>query len=67
MRIQPQLEKLTRQNGNLNKAAKEGYHSYINAYTSHGLRSVSDVQALDLVELGKGFDAVAFAYRPGSI
>lgn len=55
MRIQPQLEKLIGQNYYLNKAAKEAYRSFINAYASHSLRSVFDVQALDLVKLAKGF------------
>ena len=55
MRIQAQPEKLIGQNYYLNKAAKEAYRSYINAYASHSLRSVFDVQSLDLMKLAKGF------------
>lgn len=55
LRIQPQLEKLIGQNYYLNKAAKEAYPSFINAYASHSLRSVFDVQALDLVKVAKEF------------
>ena len=55
MRIQLQLEKLVGQNYYLNKAAKEAYRSFINAYASHGLRGVFDVQLLDLAKLAKGF------------
>ena len=55
LRIQPQLDKLISQNYYLNKAAKEAYRSFINAYAAHNLRSVFDVQALDLMKLAKGF------------
>ena len=55
MRIQPQLEKLIGQNYYLNKSAKEAYRSFINAYASHSLRAVFDVQALDLAKLARGF------------
>lgn len=43
------------QNYYLNKSAKEGYRSYINAYASHSLRSVFDVNKLDLVKIAKSF------------
>ncbi|KAJ5898928.1 ATP-dependent RNA helicase has1 [Penicillium taxi] len=53
--VQSQLEKLISQNYYLNKSAKDGYRSYLQAYASHSLRSVFDVQKLDLVKVAKGF------------
>ncbi|KAJ5935531.1 hypothetical protein N7466_005078 [Penicillium verhagenii] len=53
--VQSQLEKLIGQNYYLNKSAKEGYRSYLQAYASHSLRSVFDVNKLDLVKVSKGF------------
>ncbi|KAJ5640636.1 ATP-dependent RNA helicase has1 [Penicillium herquei] len=53
--VQSQLEKLIGQNYYLNKSAKEGYKSYLQAYASHSLRSVFDVHKLDLVKVAKGF------------
>jgi len=37
------------------KSAKDGYRSYLQAYASHSLRSVFDVNALDLVKVAKSF------------
>jgi ATP-dependent RNA helicase DDX18/HAS1 len=48
--IQSQLEKLIGQNYYLNRSAKDGYRSYLQAYASHSLRSVFDVHKLDLVK-----------------
>ncbi|KAK5049472.1 ATP-dependent RNA helicase [Exophiala bonariae] len=53
--IQSQLEKLITQNYYLNKSAKDGYRSYLQAYASHSLRSVFDVNKLDLVKVAKSF------------
>ncbi|KAJ5190460.1 ATP-dependent RNA helicase has1 [Penicillium cinerascens] len=53
--VQSQLEKLVGQNYYLNKSAKDGYRSYLQAYASHSLRSVFDVHKLDLVKVAKGF------------
>lgn len=53
--VQSQLEKLIGQNYYLNKSAKEGYRSYLQAYASHSLRSVFDVHKLDLVKVAKSF------------
>ncbi|KAK1142583.1 ATP-dependent RNA helicase [Aspergillus melleus] len=53
--VQSQLEKLIEQNYYLNKSAKEGYRSYLQAYASHSLRSVFDVHKIDLVKVAKGF------------
>ncbi|MCJ1482259.1 ATP-dependent RNA helicase [Schaereria dolodes] len=53
--VQSQLEKLIQQNYYLNKSAKDGYRSYLHAYASHSLRSVFDVNKLDLVKVAKSF------------
>ncbi|KAL9116018.1 MAG: hypothetical protein Q9227_000386 [Pyrenula ochraceoflavens] len=53
--VQSQLEKLVGQNYYLNKSAKDGYRSYLQAYASHSLRSVFDVHKLDLVKVAKSF------------
>jgi ATP-dependent RNA helicase DDX18/HAS1 len=53
--VQSQLEKLIGQNYYLNKSAKDGYRSYLQAYASHSLRSVFDVNKLDLIKVAKGF------------
>ena len=53
--VQSQLEKLIGQNYYLNKSAKEGFRSYLNAYASHSLRSVYDVHRLDLRKVAKSF------------
>ncbi|KAF2093646.1 ATP-dependent RNA helicase has1 [Rhizodiscina lignyota] len=55
LNIQSQLEKLIGQNYYLNKSAKDGYRSYLQAYASHSLRSVFDVHKLDLVKVAKSF------------
>ncbi|ROT38766.1 ATP-dependent RNA helicase HAS1 [Sodiomyces alkalinus F11] len=59
--IQPLLEKLISQNYYLNKSAKDGYRSYLHAYASHSLRSVYDINKLDLAKLAKAF---GFAVPP---
>jgi len=53
--VQSQLEKLISQNYYLNKSAKDGYRSYLQAYASHSLRTVFDVGKLDLVKVARGF------------
>jgi len=53
--VQSQLEKLIGQNYYLNKSAKDGYRSYLHAYASHSLRSVFDVNKLDLIKVAKSF------------
>ncbi|KAH6996968.1 ATP-dependent RNA helicase HAS1 [Ilyonectria destructans] len=53
--VQSQLEKLISQNYYLNKSAKDGYRSYLHAYASHSLRSVFDINKLDLARVAKGF------------
>lgn len=53
--VQSQLEKLVSQNYYLNKSAKDGFKAYIHAYSSHSLRSVFDVNKLDLAKVAKSF------------
>ena len=53
--VQSQLEKLIGGNYYLNKSAKDGYRSYLQAYASHSLRSVFDVNKLDLTKVAKSF------------
>ncbi|KAI5457305.1 P-loop containing nucleoside triphosphate hydrolase protein [Mariannaea sp. PMI_226] len=53
--VQSQLEKLISQNYYLNKSAKDGYRSYLHAYASHSLRSVFDINKLDLIKVAKSF------------
>ncbi|KAL8949818.1 MAG: hypothetical protein Q9222_004105 [Ikaeria aurantiellina] len=55
MNIQSQLEKLIGQNYYLNKSAKDGYRSYLQAYASHSLRSIFDVHKLDLIKVARSF------------
>ncbi|KAL3464075.1 ATP-dependent RNA helicase has1 [Aspergillus heterothallicus] len=57
--VQSQLEKLISQNYYLNKSAKDGYRSYLQAYASHSLRSVFDVHKLDLVKVARSFGFTA--------
>lgn len=53
--VQSQLEKLISQNYYLNKSAKDGYRSYLQAYASHSLRTVFDLNKLDLKMVAKSF------------
>lgn len=53
--IQPQLEKLISQNYYLHMSAKEAYKSYVRAYDSHHLKSIFDVNTLDLIQVAKSF------------
>ncbi|CAA9962649.1 hypothetical protein CFE70_006082 [Pyrenophora teres f. teres 0-1] len=55
LNIQSQLEALISKNYYLNKSAKDGYRSYLQSYASHSLRSVFDVNKLDLVKVAKSF------------
>ncbi|EDQ84581.1 uncharacterized protein MONBRDRAFT_12660 [Monosiga brevicollis MX1] len=53
--VQMQLEKLIQENYYLHKSAKEGYRSYLQAYASHSLKQIFDVNTLDLSRVGKAF------------
>lgn len=53
--IQSQLEKLISKNYYLNKSAKEGYRSYLHAYASYALKSIFNINNLDLTKVAKSF------------
>ncbi|KAI1363246.1 P-loop containing nucleoside triphosphate hydrolase protein [Xylaria arbuscula] len=55
LNIQSQLEKLINSNYYLNQSAKEGYRAYLHAYASHSLRTVFDINKLDLAKVAKSF------------
>lgn len=50
-----QLEKLLQKNYYLHRSANDGYRSYLQAYASYSLKSIFDVNKLDLVKVGKAF------------
>lgn len=39
----------------MHQSARDGYRSYLQAYASHSLKKIFDVNALDLVKVGKAF------------
>ena len=49
------MEKLLQKNYFLHQSAKDGYRSYLQAYASHSLKKIFDVNALDLVKVGRAF------------
>ncbi|OLL25849.1 ATP-dependent RNA helicase has1 [Neolecta irregularis DAH-3] len=53
--VQSQLQKLVSKNYYLNKAAKDGYRSYLQAYASYSLKAVFDINQLDLAKVAKAF------------
>ncbi|KAJ2899783.1 hypothetical protein MKZ38_002796 [Zalerion maritima] len=53
--IQSALEKRISQNYYLNNSAKDGFRSYLHAYASHSLRTVFDINKLDLAKVAKSF------------
>ncbi|XP_065655489.1 uncharacterized protein LOC100198795 isoform X3 [Hydra vulgaris] len=53
--IQSQLEKLISKNYFLNKSAKDGYRSYLQAYASHQHRNIFNVNTIDLQKVGLSF------------
>lgn len=59
--IQPQLEKLIQKNYFLYSSAREAYKAYVRAYESHSLKTIFDVQTLDLIAVGRSF---GFAVPP---
>ena len=46
--IQSQFDKLVQKNYYLNCAARDGFRSYLQAYASHSLKEVFDVNEMDL-------------------
>lgn len=53
--VQNQLERLIEKNYYLNKSAKDGYRSYLQAYGSHSLKQIFDVHVLDLQKVAKAY------------
>jgi ATP-dependent RNA helicase DDX18/HAS1 len=53
--IQSQLTKLIKSNYWLHQSAKDGYRSYLQAYSSHHLKTVYQIDKLDLVKVAKSF------------
>ena len=53
--VQSQLERLVEKNYYLNKSAKDGYRSYLQAYASHSLKKIFDVNALDLQKVARAY------------
>ncbi|ORX95158.1 DEAD-domain-containing protein [Basidiobolus meristosporus CBS 931.73] len=56
--VQAQLEKLVEKNYYLNKSARDGYRSYLQAYASYSLKSIFNVNQLDLQKVAKAFGFV---------
>jgi ATP-dependent RNA helicase DDX18/HAS1 len=55
------LEKLLQKNYFLHQSARDGYRSYLQAYASYSLKTIFNVNALDLAKVGKSF---GFAVPP---
>ncbi|CAG5046590.1 unnamed protein product [Parnassius apollo] len=53
--IQLQLEKLISRNYFLNQSAKEAFKSYVRAYDSHHLKTIFDIDTIDLAKVAKAF------------
>ncbi|XP_018798714.1 PREDICTED: probable ATP-dependent RNA helicase pitchoune [Bactrocera latifrons] len=53
--IQLQLEKLISKNYFLNQSAKEAFKAYVRAYDSHQLKTIFDINTLDLQAVAKSF------------
>ncbi|PJF16450.1 ATP-dependent RNA helicase has1 [Paramicrosporidium saccamoebae] len=53
--VQQQLEKLIEKNYYLNKSAKEAYRSYLQAYASHSLKKIFNINELDLKKVAGSF------------
>lgn len=50
-----QLEKLISRNYFLNQSAKEAFKSYLRAYDSHHLKTIFDIDTIDLAKVSKSF------------
>ncbi|KAJ1567393.1 ATP-dependent RNA helicase [Cladochytrium tenue] len=59
--VQTQPERLVEKNYFLHRSAVDGFRSYLQAYSSHALKSVFDVAKLDLQRVGRAF---GFAQPP---
>lgn len=50
-----QLEKLISRNYFLNQSAKEAFKSYLRAYDSHHLKTIFDIDTIDMAKVSKSF------------
>ncbi|KAJ1920286.1 ATP-dependent RNA helicase [Mycoemilia scoparia] len=53
--VQAQLERLIESNYYLNKSARDGYRSYLQAYASYQLKTIFNINHLDLQKIAKAF------------
>lgn len=53
--VQSQLTKLIKNNYWLHQSAKDGYRAYLQAYASHHLKTVYQIDKLDLAKVAKSF------------
>lgn len=53
--VQTQFERLVEKNYHLNKAARDGYRSYLKAYVSHQHKDIFNANLLDLQKVGYAF------------
>lgn len=53
--LQPQLEKLVRENEYLRQSAKEAYKSYLAAYSSHTMNEIFNIHHLNLQGVAASF------------
>ncbi|KAI9281866.1 ATP-dependent RNA helicase HAS1 [Sporodiniella umbellata] len=53
--VQGQLERLIDKNYFLNQSAKDGYRSYLQAYSSFSLKKIFDISSLSLEKVAKAF------------
>lgn len=53
--VQSQLTKLIKSNFWLHQSAKDGYRAYLQAYASHHLKTVYQIDKLDLAKVAKSF------------
>lgn len=53
--VQPQLEKLIGTNYFLNQSAREAYKAYLRAYDSHSLKTIFDINQVNLKDVAKSF------------
>jgi ATP-dependent RNA helicase DDX18/HAS1 len=53
--VQGQLEKLIEKNFYLHTSAKEAYRGYLQAYASHSLKKIFNVELLDLEKVSRSF------------
>ncbi|RHZ61896.1 hypothetical protein Glove_345g68 [Diversispora epigaea] len=53
--VQSQLEKLVEKNYYLHQSARDGFRSYLCSYASYSLKSIFNINNLDLQKVGKAF------------